>query len=151
MANLSLRTLVVIFALTSCSSAPPMRIMSVPHPEVPVCGCIMRSFEVHFSRNKTSLSDDDINYIAMAADYYVNQEIKPERVFVNGHADASEGDDDGQAISLSRAIEVEYQLIKDGVPGSKIVLNAYGDKEPMIRTGPGVPNAINRYVDITLD
>jgi outer membrane protein OmpA-like peptidoglycan-associated protein len=111
----------------------------------------MRGFEVHFSRNNTSLSDDDIKYVAMAADYYEQQEFKPDRVFVYGHADTSEGADDGQAISLSRVIAVEYQLIKDGVPGSKIVVTAYGDRHPLIITGPNVPNAINRYVDVTLD
>jgi outer membrane protein OmpA-like peptidoglycan-associated protein len=82
--------------------------------------------------------------------YYDQQTIKPERVFVDGHADTSESLVSEQEISLKRATVVEDQLVKSGVPASKIVVRAFGDRSPLVHASPNVPNSVNRFAVISL-
>jgi outer membrane protein OmpA-like peptidoglycan-associated protein len=67
---------------------------------------------------------------------------------VSGYTDTVGTPEDNQALSQSRADAVADQLVADGVPKSNIYVNAYGEKNLLVSTGPGVREPQNNRVTV---
>src|SRR5258705_6858162 len=74
---------------------------------------------------------------------------KTSRVMIAGRCDSSEASD---KLALARALEVEKELVKGGIPGgAQLTIVSKGATDPRIQTGPNVREPQNRFVLITIE
>ena len=122
-----------------------------PPPEEPVpqpAQAPSRSYLVFFDWDRADLTDRARQIIAAAAE--ASTRVQTTRIEVQGNADSSGTAAYNQALSLRRARAVEAELLRRGVPGGEIAIQAYGDTQPLVATGPGVREPQNRRVAIIL-
>ena len=82
---------------------------------------------------------------------YAREKItKTSRVTIAGRVDTSEAN--GDKLALARALEVEKELVKGGIPGgAQLTIVSKGTTDPRIQTGPNVREPQNRLVTISID
>jgi len=86
-----------------------------------------------FEKNKTSMNVEDIQYLKQHAEFLL---IHPQlSLTISGHTDKSGNSKYNQTLSELRAQNVATQLIKDGVPESRLVVEGYGDTVPYSNAG----------------
>ena len=107
-----------------------------------------RSYLVFFDWDRADLTDRARQIIAEAAE--ASTRVQTTRIDVQGNADSSGTPAYNQALSLRRARAVEAELVRHGVPGGEIAIQAFGDTRPLVATGPGVREPQNRRVAIIL-
>jgi OOP family OmpA-OmpF porin len=74
---------------------------------------------------------------------------KTSRVTIAGRCDTSETSD---KLALARALEVEKELVKGGIPGgAQLTIVSKGATDLRIQTGPNVREPQNRFVSITIE
>ena len=117
-------------AVAPCGLLPPQRL----------------SYLVFFDWDRFSLTQPARALIAAAAKAI--SEGQPARIQVNGHADLTGPAAYNQRLSQRRARAVADELVADGVPAQEIQIRAFGDRSPLIATGPGVREPQNRRVEI---
>jgi len=71
-------------------------------------------------------------------------------ITVIGHTDLVGSDPSNDALSLQRAERVKAMLVSMGVPAERISTAGRGRREPLFKTGTGVPEARNRRVEISV-
>lgn len=72
-------------------------------------------------------------------------------VTVVGNTDATGASADANmALSEQRALAVRDALVAGGVPPGVIVLSYFGPNNPMVPNRPGLPEPLNRRVDVTV-
>ena len=71
-------------------------------------------------------------------------------ITVIGHTDLVGSDRSNDALSLQRAERVKSVLVTMGVPAERISTAGRGRREPLVKTGDGVPEARNRRVEINV-
>ena len=83
------------------------------------------------------------------------QQIKQElaqrpapEIIVIGHTDTVAKADYNDALSLRRADTVKHLLMEIGIAESSITISGRGMREPLVATGPGVDEPLNRRVEI---
>ena len=103
---------------------------------------------VYFDYDKSNLTPEAAELIREASARAMSNDI--ETVNVAGHADRSGGDAYNQALSQRRANVVRDALIANGVPASKINMNAYGESKPAKPTPDGVREPLNRRTEVTI-
>jgi hypothetical protein len=105
-------------------------------------------YVVLFALGKATLDSTATATIASAAQEF--QRTGSANIQVAGHTDTSGNADYNQALSERREQAVADELTRLGVPASAINATAYGETQPAVPTGDGVPEAQNRRVDIVL-
>ena len=123
---------------------PPTPIPVAPTPTVQP----MRSYIVFFDWDRADLTDRARQIVAEAAQ--ASSRVKATSIEVQGNADLSGTHAYNQRLSLRRAQVVAAELVRDGVPRTEIVIQAFGDSRPLVPTAPGVREPQNRRVDIIL-
>jgi outer membrane protein OmpA-like peptidoglycan-associated protein len=119
-----------------------------PAPVVAPAPAPARTYLVFFDWDKSDLSARARQIISEAATNA--SKVKVTRIEVSGYADLSGTHVYNQALSQRRANAVAAELVKDGVPQSEIVTQAFGDSHPLVPTAPGVREPQNRRVEIVL-
>lgn len=69
---------------------------------------------------------------------------------VTGHADRTDSDVRNEMLALWRAFTVRDDLVKAGLPYSRIEMDSYGEQRPAISTADNVPEVRNRRVEVTV-
>ncbi len=72
-----------------------------------------------------------------------------QRILVTGHADNAGTDGYNQDLSLRRAETVKQEMIRDGIDADRVVVDARGDRDPVVPTPAGVRDPENRRVVIS--
>ena len=67
---------------------------------------------------------------------------------VGGHTDTAGPSDYNMQLSIQRANTVATELIKAGVPATKIEATGFGQTDLAVETPDGVANAANRRVEV---
>jgi outer membrane protein OmpA-like peptidoglycan-associated protein len=129
----------VNFESSSSAAAPP----PAPAPEAP------KSYLVFFDFDKSDLTPEAQKIVRTAADNATKSNAT--KIEVTGHTDTSGSDAYNMRLSKRRAMSVEQELVKDGVPRQEIAIFAKGKREPLVPTGDGVREPQNRRVQIVLD
>jgi outer membrane protein OmpA-like peptidoglycan-associated protein len=72
------------------------------------------------------------------------------QIFINGYTDTSGTPDQNMMVSRKRAYTVGGQLVKDGVPVSRLQATGYGETVLKIKTGEGKKEPRNRRIEIRI-
>ena len=107
-----------------------------------------RSYLVFFDWDKSDLTARAQQIIAEAARNATRVNVT--RIDVSGHADLSGTPAYNLPLSLARANHVAAELVRLGVPKGEIVITAFGDTKPLVKTASGVREPQNRRVEIVL-
>ncbi len=126
--------------------APPPVAAAAPAP-VPQATAA-RSYLVFFDWDRADLTDRARQIIAAAAQ--ASTQVQTTSIDVQGNADRTGTAAYNLALSRRRADVVKAELVRDGVPGAAITVQAFGDTKPLVPTGPGVREPQNRRVAIIL-
>ena len=133
-------------------AAAPEPVAPPPPPPAPVQQTMTPDpldFVVYFELDKANLSSNAQDIIAQAADEALGHEISS--VKVEGHTDTSGTSAHNQELSERRAANVRGALESQGVPGSLINVDAYGESRPATTTGDGVREPLNRRSEVTIE
>jgi outer membrane protein OmpA-like peptidoglycan-associated protein len=72
-------------------------------------------------------------------------------ISVIGHTDATgNGGTANMTLSLRRAEAVRKVLVEAGVPAAIIEIGYFGENDPLVPNKPGVPEPLNRRVEVTI-
>ncbi|GBR01847.1 OmpA family protein [Acetobacter oeni] len=124
--------------------APPE--VSAPSPAA------ARTYLVFFDWDKAALSERARSIVAVAAQASAHTALT--RIEVSGYTDNSAarpgqtGERYNMGLSLRRADAVKAELVRDGVAGTIIGVNGYGQAHQLVVTGPDTREPQNRRVEI---
>jgi OOP family OmpA-OmpF porin len=118
-------------------------------PPAPPPAEAAKSYLVFFDFDKSDLTPEALKIVRAAADNATKSNAT--KLEVTGHTDTSGSDAYNMRLSKRRAVSVEEELVKDGVPRQEIAIFAKGKREPLVPTGDGVKEPQNRRVQIVLD
>lgn len=104
------------------------------------------SFLLYFTAGTSDLTEESVKVIPDVVDSVRKRE--PSEVSIIGHSDTMGAADFNIKLSLERANSIKNMLIDKGVNMSKIEVRSHGEKDPVIKTGDGVPEPRNRRVEI---
>ena len=131
-------------------AAPPLPAAAPPAPAPEAT----RTYLVFFDWDGAALSARARQIVAEAADNATH--VAATRIEVGGYADTSHaregasGHEYNLALSRKRAMTVQAELVRDGVPAGDIETRAFGDKVLLVQTGPNAREPQNRRVEIVL-
>ena len=128
------------------NSPPPPPPPAAPAPAPVVVAT--RTYLVFFDWDRADLTDRARQIVAEAA--LASTRVQTTRIEVNGYTDLSGTAQYNQGLSVRRAKTVQAELVRDGVPGSEISINGYGETRPLVATAAGVREPQNRRVEIIL-
>lgn len=124
-----------------------------PTPEVaPPAPAAARSYLIFFDWDKADLTERARAIVSVAAQASTHTALT--RIEVSGYTDTSaahpgaRGERYNMALSLRRANVVKAELVRDGVAGSIIDVQGYGQEHPLVQTGPNTREPQNRRVEI---
>jgi OmpA-OmpF porin, OOP family len=115
----------------------------------PPAAAPVEEFLVFFDFNSARLTPEAHEIVRSAA-AVATRGGNPSLVLV-GHADRAGPPDYNLALSRERADSVKAALVRLGVPGSNIQVEAKGESDPLIPTADGVAEPQNRRVQITVN
>lgn len=107
-----------------------------------------RSFLLYFEPGATTLSKAS-EQLFTEIEVAIKERI-PCDVNIIGHADRAGAKDYNIRLSLQRAQQVETWLLGRNLPIEKIVVESYGEEDPLIATPDGVAEPRNRRVEILI-
>jgi len=126
---------------------------AAPAPMAPAVGAVpaspvTRSYLVFFDWDKAVLTDRAKQIVSEAAAN--STKVQYTKIEVNGYTDTSGTPKYNQGLSVRRAQAVAAELVKDGVPGTAITIQGFGETHLLVATGPGVREPQNRRVEIII-
>ena len=140
----------VRYAFNTAPPPPPP-----PAPVVPAAPpAEARTYLVFFDWDRSVLTPRAREIVAQAAQ--ASTHVQTTRIEVNGYTDTSSihggarGARYNEGLSIRRAQSVKAELIRDGVPGSAIDTHGFGERNPLVATGPNAREPQNRRVEIVL-
>jgi len=133
-------------AVQPVAAAAPEPAPAAPAPAEPAA--LPRAFLVFFDWDRSDITAEADSILNDAAAYA--KTTGAVRIAATGHADRSGSDAYNQALSMRRAQSVKARLLALGVPESEIVIDAKGEREPLVPTEDGVREPQNRRVEIAL-
>ena len=86
---------------------------------------------VYFAFDKSTLSDEDQEKIAIQADMWKASEHKP-TLIVEGHCDKAGNGEYNLALGNRRAYAAKKELEKNGIPSDRIETISYGKERPAV-------------------
>jgi len=128
----------VVETAAAVTAAPPPPAAAAP-----------TNFLVFFNFNKSDLTDDALKVVHTAADSAAQEKVT--KLTVTGHTDTVGSDAYNMRLSMRRAVTVQKQLIKDGVPAGEIAIFAKGKRDLLVPTADGVKEPQNRRVQIVFE
>lgn len=105
-------------------------------------------FRVYFSSGSFVLTMKERAVVVRAA--ALARTLEESRIEVTGHADSVGSDELNETLSQLRAAAVTNELISDGLDASQIARESYGSKQPFITKTKGMPEFMNRRVEIAI-
>lgn len=107
-----------------------------------------KSFLVYFLEGKDEFTDESrVAFDKILAE--LRERGAPD-VVVIGHTDRVGGLQFNDRLSLQRAERVRGELVKLGIPESRVQVAGRGEREPLVATGDEVPEPRNRRVEISV-
>ncbi len=107
------------------------------------------NYLVFFDFNKSDLTPDAQKIIHQAADNAAKS--APTKLTVTGHTDTVGSDAYNMRLSKRRAVSVQKELVRDGVPTGEIAIFAKGKRDLLVPTADGVKEPQNRRVQIVFE
>ena len=101
-----------------------------------------------FDGNTLNLSDHAQRVLAAIAP--VLRRYDHTVVFINGYTDTTGSAEQNMTVSRKRAYTVGGQLVKNGVPLSRLQATGYGETMPKVKTGDHVNEPRNRRIEIRI-
>jgi outer membrane protein OmpA-like peptidoglycan-associated protein len=71
-------------------------------------------------------------------------------VQITGYTDTTGDPESNDKLSLDRAIEIRAALVAQGLPVANARVTGRGERDPRVKTGPGVSEPLNRRVEVIL-
>lgn len=136
-------TIGVAYAFNAAPPPPP----PAPVAPVPVAQPV-RTYLVFFDWDRAELSDRARAIVSEAAQ--ASTRVQTTRIEVDGYTDLSGTAAYNQGLSVRRAEAVEAELVRDGVARAEIVVQGFGERNPLVPTAQGVREPQNRRVEIIL-
>jgi len=105
-------------------------------------------FRLYFENDSNTMTADSKQQYKSVFD-----DIKQRPVYeveVVGHTDTAGELKHNQALSLMRADAIRQKLVHDGLDPKSISTAGRGPLDPRVKTGPKVPEPLNRRVEITV-
>ncbi len=133
---------------------PPLPPAPLPLPAAVPAPSPARTYLVFFDWDSAGLTDRAQAIVAEAAQDAAH--VRTTTLEVDGHADSSHallgarGRRFNLGLSLRRADAVRAALIRDGVAAAAITVRGFGDRDPLIATGPNAREPQNRRVEIVV-
>ncbi|MBI4830132.1 MAG: OmpA family protein [Candidatus Lindowbacteria bacterium] len=101
---------------------------------------------INFEFDKARLTPEGLENTKKAAEALkVMQDIN--KVTVEGHCDFKGSDAYNDKLSMRRSATVKNQLIKEGIPASKLEAVGYGERQPIADNNTTLGMALNRRVE----
>jgi OOP family OmpA-OmpF porin len=134
------------YAFNQAPPAPPPAVAPIapvaPHVEV------ARTYLVFFDWDRADLTMRARQIIGEAAQ--ASTRVQTTRIDVSGYTDLSGTASYNQHLSVRRAQSVAAELVRDGVARNEIVVQGFGESNPLVPTAKGVREPQNRRVEIVL-
>lgn len=96
-----------------------------------------------FNKGRSAETRNAISTVLNAGQY-----CEPASINVVGHTDTSGSAAYNLGLSKRRAEDARKELVRQGVPASRITSEGKGETEPRVQTGDGVRNAENRRTEV---
>lgn len=112
----------------------------------PVAPAVARNYIVFFDWNKADITPEALAILRSAAENAKTGNIS--RIEATGHADRSGTTKYNLGLSQRRALAVQQQLAKLGIPTKEVATAYKGEAEPLVLTDDGVREPQNRRVEI---
>lgn len=111
---------------------------------------VVLPFELRFPFDVAQLQPEHERTLDQIADAIRNK--NPEAVLIDGHADRAGPQDYNVELSERRAKAVREALAQRGVENIQVRINTdwHGENSPVVETDDGVPNEINRRVEVSV-
>ena len=139
---------VPLFGLPTTSAAPSVASEPAP-PAPPAPAPAPLNYLVFFDFNKSDLTADAKGIIETAATNAAKSNTT--KLTVTGHTDTVGSAAYNLRLSRRRAVSVQKELIRDGVPASEIAIFGKGKTELLVPTADGVREPQNRRVQIVFE
>jgi outer membrane protein OmpA-like peptidoglycan-associated protein len=107
----------------------------------------LNNYLIYFKSGSTEMTSDATILTQIIEDIKSNSALE---VDIVGYADRTGGDEYNKMLSLKRTYEVAKFLVAAGVKNEIIVLDFYGEENPIVQTEDGVANELNRRVEVTV-
>ncbi len=105
-------------------------------------------FRLYFQEGSTRLVPESLATLAaLRAEVARRSGVE---VQVTGHTDREGSDADNDALSQRRAEEVLTVLAAEGIPAELMVAVGRGERQLLVETPDGVPEPLNRRVEVTV-
>jgi outer membrane protein OmpA-like peptidoglycan-associated protein len=106
------------------------------------------TFTLYFVEGKNELTDESKGVVGTIMSEIAKRSVPD--VLVIGHTDTVGNDQFNDALGLQRADTVRAALIRLGLPSEDIRAISRGKRQLAIQTGDGVPEPLNRRVEIVV-
>ena len=141
MVNLSCMRLATVMLLLASAAAAATTDAPAPAPAA------ADKLTILFETGSATVTGDGTATLDKASRLY--RAGNPIVMIVSGSTDSTGSPLGNLSLSERRARAVLTGLVDRGIPVQRLQLLAAGTTEPAVKTGPGVPAAENRRVDIT--
>ncbi len=131
-----------VLLLAACDQKP------APVATPPAPPTVQKNYTVLFDTGKATLSPEAVSTVAQAANSFKTSGGRA--VAVSGHTDTTGTPQFNLKLSQQRAMTVQAELQRNGVPGPAIAALGYGEQNLPVKTGNNVPDQRNRSVDIVI-
>jgi hypothetical protein len=145
--------IVMLIGFTCTARAMPNQIKTLPSAQIrdnhAICfACNYRSYIILFFGNRMALSPYAIKIIAMAASY---DKSRNDGINISGFSNFSRNENGNRQMSLKLVNLVRHQLVLDGVPTMKMILQTFGAKDFIFPKSIQVSRDLHNYVLINVN
>jgi outer membrane protein OmpA-like peptidoglycan-associated protein len=127
---------------------PPPPPAPAPPPRVPE-RIVLRA--VHFDFDKATVRPDAYPILDEAVEMLTTHENENVTIVSEGHADSIGSAKYNMGLSRRRAEAVRNYLVKHGIAGNRIKIQAYGETKPVASNKTAEGRAMNRRVEIRVE
>jgi hypothetical protein len=135
-------------AISSLLGASSLLAVSVAVPAA-AAATVPHSYLVFFDFNKSNLTPEAVKIVDQAAADAAAG--KATQIVVTGYTDTVGSDAYNMRLSKRRALSVQAELAKQGVPADAVAIYAKGKHDLLVPTGDGVKEPQNRRASIAFD
>jgi len=107
-----------------------------------------QDFTVYFDFDRWNLTADGARIVDQAIAQ--TRQAGPAQIQVGGFTDLAGTAPYNYALAQGRAVTVRDYMVARGIPTEQIVVKSFGKNDPRVRTPDGVPEALNRRVEIVI-
>lgn len=107
-----------------------------------------KNYRLYFKFDSSELTDESNKVLKQLI-----KDLKSEPILqidVIGYSDRAGDEAYNKILSLKRAKNIIAYLTKEGISNDMIVLDYYGEANPIVPTADGVPKKVNRRVEVTI-